>query len=383
MNKEKLRSKPWYPTAVAICIGVVLYVALTHFGVIIGCVRAFIGFFSPVLVGCLIAYIVNPLAQLYRRELFRGAKTEGKQMALSNLLAIVTVLLLFVLMLLVVLPQLLDSVRTFVSNLDGYIAALESVMEKWGLFERLGLEADSLIDSSKNILDAVASYVMKNLTKILNSSASAGRRLFQFVLGFILSIYLLADKVSLMSGIRRLMKALLRETQYKAAGTLLRRCDEILNRYIVFNLLDSLLVGVINAIFMVIARMPYVGLVSFVVAITNLIPTFGPIIGGIIGAFVLVLIKPWHAVVFLVFTLVLQTCDGYIIKPRLFGSSLGVSGLWILIGVIVGGRMFGVAGILAAIPAVAILDYIFHELFLPWLERRQGHRFSDDIPSDK
>lgn len=380
MNREKLRSKPWYPMAAAICIGVVLYVVLTRFDVIFGALRKFVGFFAPVLIGCLIAYIVNPLARLYRGKLFRGVKNEGKRTALANLLTVVTVLLFIVLMLLVILPQLLDSVRTFVGNLDGYIAALEGVMERWGLSERLGIDMDSLIDSSKNILDMVSDYVMKNLTKILNSSASAGRRLVQLVLGFILSIYLLGDKESLKAGAARLLKATLREPRYSSAMAFFSRCDAILHRYIVFNLLDSLIVGVVNAVFMVIAGMPYVGLVSFVVALTNLIPTFGPIIGGVIGAFVLVLVKPWHAVMFLVFTMILQTVDGYILKPRLFGNSLGVSGLWILIGVIVGGRMFGVAGILAAIPAVAILDDIYHEMFLPWLERRHGRSPSEDAP---
>ena len=123
-----------------------------------------------------------------------------------------------------------------------------------------------------------------------------------------------------------------------------------------------------------IAGMPYVGLVSFVVAITNLIPTFGPVFGAVIGAFVLVLIKPWYALAFLAFTMILQIIDGYILKPRLFGSSLGVSGLWILIGVIVGGRMFGIAGILAAIPAVAILDDMYREMLLPRLEKRKAER---------
>ena len=122
---------------------------------------------------------------------------------------------------------------------------------------------------------------------------------------------------------------------------------------------------------MLVVGMPYVGLVSFVVAITNLIPTFGPIVGGVIGAFALVLVKPWYALAFLVFTLVLQTLDGYVLKPRLFGSSLGVSGLWILIGVIVGGRIFGVIGILLAIPGVAILDFIYRDYLLPWLEKRR------------
>ena len=107
---------------------------------------------------------------------------------------------------------------------------------------------------------------------------------------------------------------------------MLRRCHAILNRYIVFNLLDSLIVGTANALFMAIVGMPYVGLVSFVVAVINLVPTFGPVIGAIIGGFILLMVNPWHALAFLIFTAILQTIDGYILKPKLFGDSLGVSG---------------------------------------------------------
>jgi len=373
MNREKLKAKPWYPNAVAICIGVVLYVVLTRFDGVVGLLRTFVGFFAPVLIGCLIAYIVNPLTRLYGR-LFRRVKSGKARAALSNALAIVTVLLFIVLMMLVILPQLVDSVRTFVNNLGGYIAALEDVMDRWGLAERLGLGADTFVLSSKKILDSISAYAKNNLTRILNSSANVGKRLVQLVLGFILSIYLLAEKSNLKAGTKRLMRAVMSDARYTGAAAFLHRCDDILNRYIVFNLLDSLIVGVVNAFFMGIAGMPYVGLVSFVVAITNLIPTFGPVFGAVIGAFVLVLIKPWYALAFLAFTMILQIIDGYILKPRLFGSSLGVSGLWILIGVIVGGRMFGIAGILAAIPAVAILDDMYREMLLPRLEKRKAER---------
>jgi predicted PurR-regulated permease PerM len=106
-----------------------------------------------------------------------------------------------------------------------------------------------------------------------------------------------------------------------------------------------------------------------VVAVTNLIPTFGPIIGGAIGAFLLLLVEPWYALVFIIFTLILQNIDGYILKPKLVGDSVGVSGLWVLIGVIVGGKMFGIVGILLAIPGVAILDMLYGEFLLPWLEK--------------
>ena len=116
--------------------------------------------------------------------------------------------------------------------------------------------------------------------------------------------------------------------------------------------------------------MPYVGLVSFVVAVTNLVPTFGPIVGAGIGVFILLLVEPWYALAFVIFTAVLQSADAYLIKPKLFGDSLGVSALWILIGVIVGGRMFGIVGILLAIPGVAILDMLYKDYVMPWLEAK-------------
>ena len=119
--------------------------------------------------------------------------------------------------------------------------------------------------------------------------------------------------------------------------------------------------------------MQYVGLISLLLAISNFIPTFGPIIGGVLGAMILLLINPMHAVIFILFTLGVQMLDGYIIRPKLFGSSLGVSGLLILIAVIVGGNMFGILGMLLAIPAAAILDFIYHDMLLPALERNRQH----------
>ena len=116
--------------------------------------------------------------------------------------------------------------------------------------------------------------------------------------------------------------------------------------------------------------MPYNILISVVVGITNLAPTFGPIVGGLIGAFILLLVNPWQALWFILFTLVLQTIDGYILKPKLFGNSFGVSSIWILITIIVGGRMFGVWGILLAIPFAAIADYFYRDVIWKKLEKR-------------
>jgi predicted PurR-regulated permease PerM len=125
---------------------------------------------------------------------------------------------------------------------------------------------------------------------------------------------------------------------------------------------------------MSIAGMDYAALVSVIVGLTNLAPTFGPLVGAIIGAFMLVFVNPWWALWFLIFTAILQTIDGYIIKPKLFGNTLGVSSLWILISIIVLGRMFGVAGILLAIPFAAIFDILYKEIVLSRLEKWKAAR---------
>ncbi len=369
MKLKKLRQKPWYPHAVAICIGVVLYVLLMRWGDFRKSIGSFVGYFSPVFLGCILAYIINPLARLYER-IFRRIKKEKRRRALSNLLAFVTVLLFITVLLLILLPQLFDSVSTFADNLEGYIAAFNGVLEKWGLDAEAVEKLQSVISSSENLVNTVSNYLLENLRSVINTSAGAGKRLLIWIIALILSIYLLAEKDKLKNGAARLMRALFSRTQYDNAVGFLRRCDSILNRYIVFNLLDSLIVGIVNAVFMIAMGLPYAGLVSFVAAVTNLLPTVGPVIGAVIGAFILVLVKPWYALAFLIFSLVLQTVDGYILKPRLFGNSLGVSGLWILIGVVVGGRMFGVVGILLAIPGVAILDFVYREYLLSWLENR-------------
>ena len=200
---------------------------------------------------------------------------------------------------------------------------------------------------------------------------NAGRGLVMWALAFLLSIYMLASKESIKSGSTRLLKALLPEKRYQVVVAFLTRCNDILQRYIVFNIVDALIIGGANAIFMACFGMQYVGLVSLVVGATNLIPTIGPVIGAVVGGFVLLLVNPIHALIFVIFSGVLQTLDGYFIKPKLFGNTLGVSGLLILIFVIVCGKMWGIVGVLLAIPLAAIVDDVCKDALLPQLEERR------------
>ena len=380
MDKPKLRDRKWYPYAVAACIAVLLYVLLIRLPDVRRGIGKFIGYFRPVILGCVIAYIVNPLATLLSETMFRFIKKEKNRYTISCIVAFILVAALLVFSLMILIPQLISSIGTFIGNLDSYIESLGTWLEKIGLSKDL-LDLDSIIGSSK--VEDSTKTIMESASTVLSKSMSAGRGIARWLIAFMLAIYLLLAKGSLTKGAGRLIKAIFGEEKYAESTIFLTKSNDVFKRYIVFNLIDSAIIGALNFIFMMIMGMEYAGLITFVVALTNLIPTFGPLIGGAFGAFILLLVKPIHVLFFLGFTLLLQFLDAYFIKPKLFGDSLGVSGLWILIGVIVGGNMFGIVGILLSIPMVAILSFLYSRYLLPWLEKRHGITQTDsDVKGD-
>lgn len=362
--KNRLRDKPWYNYAVAMCIAVILYVVIAHLNTLVAALGVFAGFFKPVILGCVIAYIIMPLQNWIERKVLRNMKPGKGRMYAAEAIAIVGVLVFLLAAFAVLIPQLVSSVTNFADNLDSYIAALTDFLNSHGIgMSQSGLE--DMLESPDGPLAKVQNIMSGNLKGLLSVASGVGSSMLNWGLGLIIAIYMLAEKDLIKSGIKELLKAMFSEEHYKGASKFLKKCHKILKTYIVFNLLDAMVVGLVNMVFMLIFRMPYVGLVSFTVALFNLIPTFGPVIGAVIGAFILILVKPWYAIAFLLFTCILQVFDGYILKPKLFGGSLGISGLWVLVAIIVGGNMFGVVGILLSIPTIAILFEIYHGYLIP------------------
>ena len=370
--KDKLRQKKWYPYAVAACIAVAFYVILTHLGSITSGLLTFIGYFDTVILGCVIAYIMNPLAMLFERTVFAKVGQGKLKWSMSIGAAVILLILMLGFLLRTLIPQLMDSLVMLVSNMDVYLASLHDLIDKWGLSEVL--RSDRLFDSSEDIVKRVQAYFSQNAGSVMDASAAAGRSIVKWVIAFVLSVYLLSAKTNLKNGVKHLLSTLMPEKRFNSFVSFISRCDRILVSYIVSSLIDAIIIGVLNLIFMSVMGMEYAGLISVVVAVTNLVPTFGPIVGGAVGALILLLVKPVHALIFVIFTFILQFIDPYFIKPKLFGNTLGVSGLLIVVSVLICGRMFGVPGILLSIPLAAILSFVYKEAILPALERRAARR---------
>lgn len=368
---KKIFGKDTIPYTVAACSAVVLYLALSHIGAIYSGIKALFGYIQPVFWAVVIAYVVDPLVVVLQRSVLKKLPHRQQRIA-AIVLTIIAILAFMVLFSVALFPQLINSISVLVSNLGGYVRALQENLDTASV-EIAGFTVDisTLIGYGERLLERLTSSIQENIVRILNTSVTIGKSFLNGVITCILAVYFLLAKERLRRMLQRLLLLRLTDKQYRRLVRFGQRCNRILIRFIACDLLDGLAVGIINFVFMSLLGMPYAILVSVLVGVANLVPTFGPIAGGAGGAFILLLADPRYVLWFLIFTFILQLIDGYVIKPNFYGDSLGASPLWVLVSVIVGGRVAGVAGIMLGIPFAAISDYIFREFLWPRLERNR------------
>ena len=369
---EKLMKKRWAAYTFAACSAVLFYLILSHLGVMFAGIGAFFSLIAPVVYGAVIAYIINPLVNIFDYKVFKKLKNEKTRHGVAVAVALLIVFAFIGVLIGTLIPSLVDSVTSVTSNLENYYETLAKfTADNSEVFSEFNIDLAKMTSSWEDLLVTSADIVSDNIATIVTTSASIGAGATNFVLGLILAIYFLLAKRSLLNGLNRFRRLVMKEETCESHDKFFKRCHNILASFIGFDILDGIIVGVINAVFMLICRMPSVALISVIVGATNLIPTFGPIIGAVIGGVLLVLTNPVQALIFLIFTVILQTFDGYILKPKMFGDTFGVPAVWILVSIIVGGKIFGIAGIVLAIPFAAIVSFIYEEHLVPALEKRR------------
>ena len=370
-NKNNLNT-PWVAYTIATCSAVVLFSILTHLDVIGRALHGMGAFLYPIVLAAIIAYILNPLVDFYKKSLFENVPSERLRGNLSVFCAILSFLLVALILLVSLIPQVISGIVQFVGNFDSYASSMQRLLGRLNDYAlEMNLDISGLINSSGSLLDTLSSLLPRSLNNIVNTSINLTKSIFEAVVSFILAVYFLSAKDNLKAGFKFLLESVLSPSVYPGTIDFLKNCHNIMLRYIIFDALDGIIIGVSNGLFMAAAGMPYVVLVSVLVGVTNLAPTFGPFVGGIVGALILFLVNPWYALWFLLFTLILQTIDGYILKPKLFGDSLGVPAVWVLVSIIFFGRLFGILGVIISIPLAAIVNYIYQTRIVNRLRKRR------------
>ena len=371
MNEKHIWSKKpetmldWF-CVVAACIA--FYLLLNNLNYFVGGIGKFINILSPFAGGVVIAYILDPVVKLFYHKLFKEKK--GIRW-LAILLAYLVAILLIVLLAWLVIPQIVNSIVMLFTNFPSYIQGIQDVLTM--IQDRFGVDlsqATKMLDDSEAMVKEVYSLASSAMPQIVASLGSVASNFVSTFTSLAASIYMLADKKHLLHQLRTLAHAFLPE---KVAENTLRICHYAnvnFTSFFIGKIIDSAIIGVITFVAMTILRLDFAVLISVFIGITNIIPVFGPFIGAIPSIFILLLVNPIQAAIFCVLILIIQQLDGNFIGPKILGSSIGISALWILFSIVVGGDLFGIVGMVVGVPVFATLYGLAQEFVHYLLDRR-------------
>lgn len=336
------------------------------------------GFFSklftilgPVFVGFAIAYLINPIVVFLEKKVFRF-KSDKKivirlRRFLSILLAYVFTLVLLSAVFAILIPQLFSSFEEFGNNLSRYQEALEkwgvSLLDKESRFYPVFEELLNFVDS---LIDMAISYVSNLVPKVLVWAKDISTFLVKFFVNMLVSlfvsIYMISRKEALIAQIKKPISALFSKKWVARADDFAKMLDHSVGGFIRGKIIDSVIIGVLCYVVMLILRFDYPLLISFIVGITNVIPFFGPFIGAIPSAFILLMVNPKEVIPFIIVILLIQQLDGNVIGPKILGDTMGLSSFWVLVSIVVMSGLFGFVGMIIGVPIFSVFYTIVERL---------------------
>ena len=369
MKLFKHADKRIVSSGLAIALGAtVMYTVLGSYATIWAEIKGIFGYVSSVVWGLVLAYVMRPFAAFVERLLPKKFSQKAKA-HIGGVCALILLIVLIAVFFYLLLPQLISSIKGFMNHFDEYLESLKKTLREY--LERIQvveIDVDKTIGTSNELLKTLGKWLSGNVDIIMDWVVQMSSRIVNFIIIITMATYALLDRHNLRTGSEKLEKALMGEARTEKINAVIKRGDALMMRFLSSNLMDALIIGVANFIFLGIVSAPYQLILAVILGITNFIPTFGPIIGGVAGAIIVLLTKPTLLLGFIIFTVILQQIDGNVIKPLLFGDSTGLSPFWVLVAIVVGGNMFGITGMIVGVPLVALISSLIKE----FVARRNG-----------
>ena len=338
---------------ITLCAAVRFYLALNNIPTIKAVFSNAISIISPFIYAFAIAFILNRPMMWFERTLFKDKK---KKRILSVAVTFTIAISLISVLMVLVLPQIGLSIAYLVEAMPGFIQSVSQtaveVMEQIHLNSRLSRQVQEMWN---NIGTGIMDFTVSVLPGVVNVSIGIGNAVIKSIMSTIIAIYMLASKDRLKFQIKKFFYAYFSKNFAEETFELGRMSNTIFSDFIIGKMIDSTIIGIIAFIGMLFIYPDYAVLIAIIIGVTNMIPFFGPFIGAIPSIFILLILSPFAAFVFLIFIIVLQQVDGNIIGPKVLGSSLGLSPLWILVGIIVGNGAMGFLGMVIGVPTFAVI----------------------------
>lgn len=339
---------------------------------VLAAVKLLLGMLTPFLVGAAMAFVLNLPTRFIENKLFakwKNPKSAGLKRGVSIVLALLFVVALLVFAVLMVAPQLTATLKELGVVIPNYFRDLVKKMEvlaaeypEWkdafAALKELSIDWNSVISYATGFLKDGLGNVLSSTVGFAGSVAGV---LLDGVIAIVFAIYILCGKETLGRQTRKLVHAYLPEKGYEKVMKVLALCNHNFAKFISGQCLEAVILGAMFVVCMTIFGMPYAVLVGVLIAFTALVPIVGAFIGCAVGAFLILMVSPVKALVFIIMFLVLQQLEGNLIYPRVVGNSVGLPAIWVLVAVSVGGSMFGVVGMLVFIPLMSTLYALLKE----------------------
>lgn len=368
-------SKKLKQNMLLVTYAILLFLAVYNWRTVSGVIGMLVGLLMPFFCGFVIAYLVNGPYLFFQNKVYaRLCRKKEKRRKLAHILALLSayfvIALIITVIFWIVIPQLILSVDQLGKNLTGYMESLEDFLNKliadWGLSETVASQAQRFWEELTKNSERIGQLINTVSPHLINFTKGLTTGIYNWVIGIIVSVYMMASKEKLIRQFKKLVTALVPDRYLDKVMEVGHVSNDMFGKFIIGRIIDSAIVLGLCFICMNIFQMPYALLISVIVGVTNVIPIFGPFIGGIPSAFILLVVDPVKGLWFILFIIVLQQIDGNIIGPKVVGNSIGLSGIWVMLGVIVGGGLFGVLGMLIGVPLLAVIYIIGGD----WVNRR-------------
>lgn len=341
---------------IAITYAIALILMVINFNKILLGIGAFLGLLNPLFIGIGIAFVLNRPYEFVVRIIEERLKIkEGKAKMLGVLITYLLVLAFFIGIIRIIVPQLVENIKTFASNIELYLFNLQKILND--ITEILGVETLDLSEIGRqiaNYIGKLGTAMAEMLTQIIGITTNIVSVIVDGLVAIVLSIYILSGKDNLIRQGKRILFVYLPSKLYNKMSYIMNTIVEVFNNYISGQIIEAFILGCLCFIGMLILRIDYAGLISILIAITALIPILGAYLGGGISFLLLLLINPKKAIIFIIFLVILQQIETNLIYPRVVGKKVGLPGMWVLLGVSIGGGMFGFIGMLMGVPVTTV-----------------------------
>lgn len=322
---------------------------------------AVLNIFEPIIWGAAIAFIMNPMMKsvekFINRFIFRKKPHPKVSRAVGVIIASIVIIAVIAAVIWTIIPEILVNIPGIYDGLvNDVIPSIEGWVNK--VLDDNPSIAAIVTDELENIttyMKGFLSGLVPQLKNLLTSLLSFANSVWNFVIGFIVAIYFLFSKESLQAQAKQFMVAMCSEKVYHKIFSITSNTNHALLNFVYGKIIDSIIIGVLCALCMLIFKMPYVMIISLIIGITNIIPVFGPFIGAIPSAVLVLIAEPRKVIWFILFIIALQQLDGNVIGPKILGNKVGLSSFWVLFSILICGSMFGIIGMIIGVPLFAVL----------------------------